>query len=72
MKKIVWLLINKKNSFANSNGFLKSKKWIGCLIRKSQNGKNYIDSHSKFVIGIQYMMKYKMINSYHELFLSNP
>ncbi len=25
MKRIVWLFIDKKNSFANSNGLLKSK-----------------------------------------------
>jgi hypothetical protein len=31
--------------------------------------KHYIDSHSKFVIGIQYMMYYEMINSNEEYFL---
>jgi hypothetical protein len=56
-----YLLI--KNSFASNNEFLKNMDW------SSQNGKIYIDSHSKFVISIQYMMKYKMINSYHESFL---
>ncbi len=31
-------------------------------MKPSQNEKNHIHSHSKFVIGIQYMMYYKMIN----------
>ncbi len=56
MKKIVWLFIDKKNSFVSKNGLLKLKKWIGHLTKPSQNEKNYIDSHFKFVIGIQYMM----------------
>jgi len=49
-----YLLIKK--SFAKSNGLLKLKKWIGHLIGTSQNEKNNIDSHSKFFIGIQYMI----------------
>ncbi len=55
MKRIVWLFIDN-NSFANSNELLKSKNmdWLSdCNITK---WKNYIDSHSKFVIGIQYIM----------------
>jgi hypothetical protein len=39
------------------------------LTKTSQIGKIYIDSHSKFVIGIQYMMYYEMINSNEESFL---
>jgi hypothetical protein len=49
-----YLLI--KNSFVSSNGLLKLKIWIGHLIRRSQNEFFNIDSHSKFVIGTQYMM----------------
>jgi hypothetical protein len=41
MKRILWLFINKKTSH---------------LIGPSQNEIFYIYSHSKFVIGIQYMM----------------
>jgi hypothetical protein len=55
MKKTIWLFIDK-NSFVNNNGFLKSKIWTSCLIGTSQKGKNYIDSHSKFIIEIQYIM----------------
>jgi hypothetical protein len=42
------------------------------LTRTSQNEKNYIDSHSKFVIKTQYIMQYKMINSYEESFVWKP
>jgi hypothetical protein len=40
MKGTMWLFIDK-NSFVNSNGFFKSKKWNGRLTETSQN----IDSH---------------------------
>jgi hypothetical protein len=56
--------------FVNSNGLLKSKIWTSCLTR-SQNTKMYIDSHSKFVIRTQYVMEYRMINSYKEVFFEN-
>jgi hypothetical protein len=46
----------RKNSFASSNALLKSKIWIGCLTKTSKMEKYYIDSHSKFVIEIQYIM----------------
>jgi len=52
--------------------FWKFKKWTGHLIRTSQNGKKYIDSHSKFFIGIQYIMYYEMINSHKESFFWKP
>jgi hypothetical protein len=52
--------------------FWNQKIWTSCLIGPSQNEKLYIDSHSKFVIGTQYMMQYKMINSYEESFISKP
>jgi hypothetical protein len=48
-----YLLI--KNSFVNSNDFWNWKIWIRCLTKSSQNGKIYMDSHSKFAIGIQYI-----------------
>jgi hypothetical protein len=38
----------------------------------SQNGKNYIDLHSKFVIGTQYMIYYEIINSNEESFKKKP
>jgi hypothetical protein len=53
-KNMCYLSIN--NLFVSSNGLLKSKIWTGHLVGTSQNTKNYIDSHSKFVIGIQYIM----------------
>jgi hypothetical protein len=55
MKRIVWLFFEKK-SFISSNGLLKSKIWIGYLTKTSKMEKYYIDSHSKFVIEIQYIM----------------
>jgi len=48
--------------------FLCVCRWVSswcqywCAWQPSQNEKNHIDSHFKFVIGIQYMMYYKMIN----------
>jgi hypothetical protein len=33
------------------------------------NEKNYIDSHSKFVIGTQYMRYYEMINLNEKYFI---
>ncbi len=41
------------------------------MTRTSQNRKMYIDSHSKFVIRTQYIMEYKMINSYENFFFEN-
>jgi hypothetical protein len=35
--------------------FWNRKIWTGHLTETSQNGKNYIDSHSKFVIMTQYV-----------------
>jgi len=49
-----YLLIKK--SFIGGNGLWNQKIWIGHLIGPSQTDKFYIDSHSKFVIGTQYMM----------------
>jgi hypothetical protein len=66
MKRTVWLFIDKKFIFLIVMNFWSQKIWISCLITTSQNGKNYIDSHSKFVIGTQYIMWWKMINSYEE------
>jgi hypothetical protein len=40
----------------------------GHLTKTSQNEKKKINSHSKFVIGTQYMIKYNMINSYDDFF----
>jgi hypothetical protein len=70
MKRNVWLFIDKKS--LKVMNFWSKKKWIGHLIRTSQNGKNNIDSHSNFFIGIQYMMYYEMINSHNESFLWKP
>jgi len=52
--------------------FLSWKIWTSCLTGPSQNGKFYIDSHFKFVIGTQYMMWFKIINSYEEFFIWKP
>ncbi len=41
------------------------------MSRTSKNGKTNIDSHSKFVIGTQYMMYYEMINSNEESIFEN-
>jgi hypothetical protein len=67
MERTMWLFIDK-NHLRVAMDFWSWKIWIACLIIKSQNGKNYIDSHSKFVIGFQYMMYYEMINSNEESF----
>jgi hypothetical protein len=72
MKKILWLFIDKKIYLLLVMDFWNQKMRFGHLIGTSQNGKNYINSHSKFVTRIQYMMKYKMINSYHESFIWKP
>jgi hypothetical protein len=52
----MWLYIGKKNHFLVVIDFWSEKIWIGRLIRTSQTGKFYIDSHSKFVIETQYIM----------------
>jgi hypothetical protein len=44
------------------------KIWTGCLTGMSQNGKTFIDPHSKFVIGTQYMIYYEIINLNEESF----
>jgi hypothetical protein len=36
--------------------FWSQKIWTGHLTGTSQNGKFYIDSHSQFVIGTQYVI----------------
>jgi len=56
MKKNVWLFIDKKTHLSIVMDFWNQKIWIGHLTRPSQTDKFYIDSHSKFVIGTQYMM----------------
>ncbi len=48
MKRTTWLFIDKKNSFVNSNKLLKLKNMDQFSNKPLQNGKNYIDSHSKF------------------------
>jgi hypothetical protein len=67
MKRIVWLFIDKKTHLLIAMDFWNQKIWTGCLTG-SQNEKNYIDSHSKFVIGTQYMMKYKMLTHIRKFF----
>jgi hypothetical protein len=56
MKRNVWLFIDKKTHLLVVMNFSNQKVWIGRLIGPSQNEKKNIDSHFKFVIGIQYMM----------------
>jgi len=51
--------------------FWSQKTWTFHLIKTPQNGQNYIKSHSKFVIEIQFVMLYKMINSYEEFVFEN-
>jgi hypothetical protein len=63
MMKIVWLFIDKKIHLLDVMDFWSWKIWIGHLIGMSQNGKHYIHPHSKFVIGIQYMIYYEIVNS---------
>jgi hypothetical protein len=72
MKKIVSLFIDKKIHLLNVMDFWSWKIWTSCLIRMSQNGKNYIDLHSKFVIGTQYMIYYEIINSNEESLKKKP
>jgi hypothetical protein len=56
MKRIVWLFIDKKTHLLVIMDFWSWKIWTNHVTKTSQNEKNYIDSHSKFVIGTQYMM----------------
>jgi hypothetical protein len=56
MKIIVWLFIDKKTHLLIVMDFLNQKIWIGHLTGTSQNGKFYINSHFKFVIGTEYIM----------------
>jgi hypothetical protein len=56
MKKTMWLFIDKKINLLVIMDFWSWKISIGCLTRTSKNGKLYIDSYSKFVIGTQYVM----------------
>jgi hypothetical protein len=56
MKRTMWLFIDKKTHLLVAMDFWSQKIWIGRLIGPSQNGNFYIDSHSKFIIGTQYMM----------------
>ncbi len=71
MKRTMWLFIDKKTHLLVVMDYWSWKIWISHLIGTSQNENFYINSHSKFVIGIQCMIKYKMINSYHESFFEN-
>jgi len=52
--------IKKKKSIKNHllvvMGFWSQKIWTHNMIKTSQNRKNIFDSHSKFVIGTQYIM----------------
>jgi hypothetical protein len=57
MKRIMWLFIDKKIDLVVVMDFWSQKIGIGHLIVTSQNGKFYINSHYKFVIRTQYMMK---------------
>jgi hypothetical protein len=56
IKRPMWLFIDKKIHWLIVMDFWNWKIWTSHLIKTSQNGTNYIDSHSKFVIEIQYMM----------------
>jgi len=55
MKRNVWLFIDTKHLLVVMD-FWSQKIWTSHLNGPSQDGKNYIDSHSKFVIGTQNMM----------------
>jgi hypothetical protein len=55
-KELCGYLLIKKIYLLVIMDFWSWKIWIGRQTRTSQNGKNYIDSHSNFVIKIQYMM----------------
>ncbi len=68
MKKTMWSFFDKK-SFANSVGLLKLKNMDWSFDQDIMNEKNYIDSHSKFVIGTQYMRYYEMINLNEKYFI---
>jgi len=54
-KRIVWLFINKK-SFVSNNELLKSRNMDWLFDYNITKWKTNIDSHSKFVIRIQYIM----------------
>jgi hypothetical protein len=56
MKRTMWLFIGKKNHLKVVMDFWSEKIWTNHLIKTSQNEIFYIDSHSKFVIGTQYIM----------------
>jgi hypothetical protein len=55
MKRTMWLYINKKLILSN-NELLKLRNIDWLFDWTIIKWKKYIDSHSKFVIGIQYMM----------------
>jgi hypothetical protein len=52
----VWLFIDEKTHLLVVIYFWNWKIWTSHLTGTSQNEIFYIDSHSKFAIGIQYMM----------------
>jgi hypothetical protein len=52
MKRIVWLFIDKLLFLLVIMDFWSQKIWIGHLEHHKMEN-NYIDSHSKFVIGTQ-------------------
>jgi len=56
MKIIVWLFVDKKTHLLVVMDFWSWKIWINHLTGTSQNGKFKVDSHSKFVVGTQYVM----------------
>jgi len=56
LKMVLWFFINIKTHLLVIIDFWSQKIWISHLIGPSQNEIFYIDSHFKFVIGIQYMM----------------
>jgi hypothetical protein len=56
MKRTMSLFIDKKNYLLLMMDFLNQEIWTSHLIKTSQNEKNYINSHSNFFIGTQYIM----------------
>jgi hypothetical protein len=56
MKRTIWLFIGNKIHALVVMDIWNLKIWNGPLIKTSQNEENYINSHSKIVIEIQYIM----------------
>jgi hypothetical protein len=66
----MWLFIDKK-TFSRNNELLKLKNMDWLFDWNITKWKKYVNSHFKFVIEIQYVTYYEIINPNEELFFEN-